>query len=150
MDTGLEIRPAAFADLDAILDLYDHLHPPSQRPEDPRAMWRTVLDHPGQTVFVGVVPTGQLVASCTLVVVPHMMRGGAPYALIENVVTHGDHRRRGHGRALLRAAFDAAWAAGCYRVMLMAGAKDEAVHRFYAGAGFEQIKTGYQTRRPVA
>ncbi len=42
-----------------------------------------------------------MVATCTLVVIPNLTRGGTPYALIENVVTHTDHRNKGYwqGRA---------------------------------------------------
>lgn len=83
-------------------------------------------------------------------VIPNLTRGGRPYALIENVVTHADHRQRGHGRALLHAAVAAAWEAGCYKVMLMTGSKRPETLRFYADAGFEQSKTGFQIRRPPA
>ena len=148
--TGLTVRAAELADLEAMLALYDHLHPPNPRPTNPEATWRATLGHPGLTVFVGVVPSGGLVASCTLVVIPHLMRSGVPYALIEDVVTHSDHRQRGYGGVVLRTAIDAAWRAGCYKVMLMTGSKDPAIHRFYAGAGFQQNKTGYQIRRSLS
>ena len=48
---------------------------------------------------------------------------------------------------MLRTAIDAAWQAGCYKVMLMTGSTNPATHRFYVGAGFQQSKTGYQIRR---
>ena len=83
--TELTVRAAGFADLEAMLDLYDHLNPPNPRPDDAAGVWRATLAHPGLTVFVGAVPSGDLVASCTLVVIPHLMRSGVPYALIEDV-----------------------------------------------------------------
>lgn len=43
-----------------------------------------------------------------------------------------------------------AWEAGCYKVMLMTGSKRPETLRFYADAGFEQSKTGFQIRRPPA
>lgn len=149
MTTELTVRAAEFSDLEAMLDLYDHLNPPNPRPVDAAATWRATLAHPGLTVFVGAVPCGHLVASCTLVVIPHLMRSGVPYALIEDVVTHADHRQRGYGAAVLRAAIDAAWQAGCYKVMLMTGSTNPATHRFYVNAGFQQNKTGYQIRRAI-
>lgn len=88
-----------------------------------------------------------MVASCTLVVVPNLARGGKPYGLIENVVTHGDFRNRGFGRKLLDAASDAAWLADYYKVMLMTGSKRPETIRFYLRSGFEQSKTGFQKRR---
>jgi len=87
------------------------------------------------------------VASCALVVVPNLTRSGTPYALIENVVTHAGFRKCGFGRALLAEAVDAAWVAGCYKVMLLAGSKSPDILRFYEGAGFAQSKTGFQIRR---
>jgi GNAT superfamily N-acetyltransferase len=81
---------------------------------------------------------GQLVSSCTITVIPNLTRGGRPYGLIENVVTHADHRGRGYARAVLQDALSFAWAQGCYKVMLMTGRKDEATLRFYESAGFDR------------
>jgi len=148
--TGLTIRPAGPADLAALLDLYEHLNGTDRvlSAETSGRVWSEVLGHPGLTVLVGTVPSGELAASCTLVVVPNLTRAGRSYALIENVVTHATHRRRGHGRAVLDAAVAAAWEAGCYKVMLLTGSTDPGTHRFYAEAGFQQSKTGYQIRQP--
>lgn len=148
----LTIRPAGPADLQSIRALYRHLNPDDAVPPAGEAepAWQRLLEHPGLTVFVGELPSGELVASCTLVVIPNLTRSAAPYALIENVVTHGEHRQRGYGRAVLHAAVADAWEAGCYKVMLMTGSRNPATHAFYRNAGFEQSKTGYQIRRPGA
>ena len=100
----------------------------------------------GSVILVGEFG-GRLAASCSLVVVPNLTRGGSSYGLIENVVTHSDYRKRGFGRQLLTAASDAAWQAGCYKVMLMTGSKKPETLNFYGSAGFEQSKTGFQKRR---
>ncbi|MFX9676751.1 GNAT family N-acetyltransferase, partial [Acinetobacter baumannii] len=76
--------------------------------------------------------------------------GGAPYALIENVVTHRDYRKRGHGRRVIEQCIQAAWDAGCYKIMLLTARQEPAVHSFYQGVGFEQSKVGFQIRRPHA
>jgi GNAT superfamily N-acetyltransferase len=141
---------AGAGDLAAVQELYRHLNPADPQPGGAaaRLAWRGVLSHPGLTVFLGESADGTPVATCTLVVVPNLTRLGHPYALIENVVTHGDHRGHGYGRAMLDAAVAAAWAADCYKVMLLTGSKRPETLRFYAGAGFEQNKTGFQVRRP--
>jgi predicted GNAT family acetyltransferase len=90
------------------------------------------------------------VASCTLVVIPNLTRGGRPYALIENVVTRADQRNYGFGSAILKAATERAWDQNCYKVMLMTGSKNPATLNFYKSAGFEQTKTGFQMRPSVA
>ena len=148
--SGLTIRPAGPADLPAMLDLYLHLNRTERAlpATDAARVWNQVLGHPGMTVLVGTVESGEIAASCTLVVVPNLTRAGTPYALIENVVTHAAHRRKGHGRAVLDAAVAAAWEAGCYKVMLLTGSTDPGTHRFYGESGFVQVKTGYQIRRP--
>jgi GNAT superfamily N-acetyltransferase len=69
--------------------------------------------------------------------------------MIENVVTHADHRRGGLGRAVLQAAIDKAWSADCYKILLATGSKKEATLRFYEGAGFDRGgKTYFEIRRP--
>ena len=149
-ETGLSIRTAGEGDLAIVQELYRHLNPSDPQPEGAaaRLAWRAVLAHPGLTVFLGEDPSGAAVASCTLVVVPNLTRLAHPYALIENVVTHADHRGHGYGKAMLDAAVAAAWEADCYKVMLLTGSKRPETLRFYEGAGFAQNKTGFQMRRP--
>lgn len=62
-------------------------------------------------------------------------------------MTHRDHRQRGYGSQILDAATNAAWSLDCYKVILMTGAKARATLNFYARAGFEQSKTGFEKRR---
>ncbi len=70
-----------------------------------------------------------------------------PYALIENVVTHPEYRRMGHGTAVLQAAMQAARDHGCYKVMLLTGSKRPSTLRFYESVGFNaNEKAGFHTR----
>lgn len=87
---------------------------------------------------------GTIVASCVLIVLRNLTRGARPYGLIENVVTHADHRGKGYGGVLLTAALKLAWGRKCYKVMLLTGRKDERTLRFYEKVGFiGGIKTGF-------
>jgi GNAT superfamily N-acetyltransferase len=148
---GLTIRTASPDDLPALLALYRQLHPEDE-PVSP-AVGAPLLDqlslYPGSSILVGMRGDA-LVATCTLIVIPNLTRCGRPYALIENVVTDAQHRKRGHGRLILAAAMSGAWRHGCYKVMLLTGSKDPATLRFYEEAGFEPSKTGFQARRPGA
>ncbi|MCQ4159396.1 GNAT family N-acetyltransferase [Roseomonas sp. GC11] len=130
-----EIRPAREDDLPGMLALYRHLNErdPPLTPEQAAPAWAALLAR--ATVFVAVAE-GVPVASCTLVVVPNVTAGARPYALVENVVTHADWRRRGLGHAVLRAALEQARGQGCYKVMLATGSKEPGTLRFYAEAGF--------------
>ncbi|MGE4327903.1 MAG: GNAT family N-acetyltransferase [Pseudodonghicola sp.] len=144
----LQIRSADHDDLEALLDLYRHLDADDTRATPPQAVesFTRFLRYPGSAIFLGEVD-GLLACSCTLVIIPNLTRGGRPYGLIENVVTDPACRQRGYGKAILDAATEAAWREGCYKVMLMTGSKTPATLAFYAGAGFEQSKTGFQKRR---
>ncbi|MBS7810203.1 GNAT family N-acetyltransferase [Roseococcus pinisoli] len=148
--TGAAIRAAREGDLAAVQELYLHLNA-EDPPADPALAgpaWARLLGSGLTTVLVAEVD-GRLVASCTLVVIPNISRGARPYALIENVVTHAGHRRQGLGQAVLAAAQDLAWEAGCYKIMLASGSRQEATLRFYERAGFERGgKTFFQIRRP--
>jgi GNAT superfamily N-acetyltransferase len=145
---SLQVRHAGPADLPLLLDLYQHLTEGDDRPHLNAAaeILERLQAWEGSAIFVGYVGEA-LVASCTLVVIPNLTRGGRPYGLIENVVTRRDARRQGFGKRLLSHASEAAWEAGCYKLMLMTGSKVPETLNFYLAAGFEQSKTGFQKRR---
>jgi GNAT superfamily N-acetyltransferase len=141
------IRPVGPYDLEDLLKLYAHLNPGDKPLTEvvAKTRFREMLEQPGLTVF-GVFVENRLVASCVLHILPNLTRGGAPYALVENVVADPAERRQGHGQRALRAATDAAMTTGCYKVMLMTGRIDPGVHRFYESCGFKQSKAGYELR----
>jgi GNAT superfamily N-acetyltransferase len=148
MPDDLIVRVAERRDLDALLKLYPHLNPddPPLASAAADRIWDQFLRYPGSAIFLGLIGE-KPVTTCTLVVVPNLTRGGAPYGLIENVVTDAGHRNNGFGQAVLRAAIAAAWQQQCYKVMLLTGSTDPATLRFYREVGFEQNKTGFQIRQ---
>jgi GNAT superfamily N-acetyltransferase len=147
----LTIREATDADLAALPALYRHLNPgdPLLPFEEAKARLQCLKLYEGSALLVGAIGE-RLVTSCTLVVIPNLTRGGAPYGLIENVVTDAARRGKGYATAILHAAAERAWAHDCYKIMLLTGSKEPATLRFYEKAGFEQSKTGFQMRRAGA
>jgi GNAT superfamily N-acetyltransferase len=91
-----------------------------------------------------------LVSSCALSVIPNLTRGCKPYGLIENVVTHSNHRNQGYGKALLAHTLAYAWSVGCYKVMLLTGRKDPATFQFYESAGFNRHEKQAFIAKPMA
>ena len=148
---GFSIRAALPSDLEGLAALYPHLNPSDEPIARDLAVSRldAIKQIPGSAVLLGLLGD-EAVASCTLIVIPNLTNGGKPYGLIENVVTHAGYRGRGYGTTILRAATEAAWDAGCYKVMLMTGSKQPSTLKFYENAGFEQTKTGFQMRRMAA
>jgi len=140
------IRDLGVGDVDALVQLYQHLNagdaPPSQEAVC------AVFAHPGLRHF-GVFDGEALIASCNLAVIPNLTRGGRSYGVIENVVSHSDHRGRGHGQAVIRHAINSAWEAGAYKVVLTTGRKDPAVWAFYERCGFDAgDKRAFVIRKP--
>lgn len=149
--TEIVIRLIKLYELPALLDLYRHLHAtdaPLPDEETLERLWNEILNDPKLHYFVAEVE-GQLVASCTLAIIPNLTRGARPYGVIENVVTHADYRRQGIGTQLLQHALQIAWSKNCYKVMLLTGSKQEATLYFYEQAGFQRgVKTGFVALAP--
>lgn len=145
------IRHLRSSDLADLLELHGHLH----SADDPvpeggvlESVWNELMSSRRHRYYGGFVD-GQLVSSCTLTIIPNLTRGCRPYGVIENVVTHAGHRRRGYGKAVLRQALSEAWAENCYKVMLMTGRKDDAVFDFYRAVGFRQDEKQAFVARPT-
>lgn len=133
------IHEVAEADLEALLALYTQLHG-ERLPEDSpslRALWRRIMDDPGHHIIVAE-EDGVIVSSCVIVVVPNLTHGQRPYALVENVVTHADYRRKGLASACLDYAKEIAVRENCYKIMLLTGSKEEGTLRFYEQAGYNR------------
>ena len=142
------VREARREDLPALLKLYLSLHETSV-PEDSvhlRQVWEAILRDENRYLLV-YEKDGELVSSCDCVILPNLTRGGKPYALIENVVTRTDSRGKGFAGECLARARELAAAAGCYKVMLMTGSRQESTLRFYRKAGFDSgEKTAFVLR----
>jgi GNAT superfamily N-acetyltransferase len=146
------IRKLQVGDLDQLLLLYTHLHSADVAlPEAPviKSIWNEILSNPNYYYFGGFLQN-QLVSSCTLTVIPNLTRGCAPYGLIENVVTHSEHRNKGFGKAILAQALGTAWSRSCYKVMLLTGRSDQATLQFYESAGFNSHEKQAFIAKPTA
>lgn len=144
----MKIRTASPADLDALLKLYKHLNPDDEPVSHAKAqqVMTTIDSSSFLKILIGEVGDN-LVASCYLNIIPNLTRGCSEYAIIENVVSHKDHRRRGYGKQLMEEALSCAWQSGCYKVMLLTGSK-KAIP-FYLACGFKSDeKHGLVVRRP--
>lgn len=134
---GPTIREVHEDDLDALLHLYLHLHEKSV-PEQSDALsqiWNGILSSPDYHIIVAE-QNEKIVSSCTCVIIANLTQGLRPYALIENVVTDKAYRGRGMASACIRHALHVAEQAGCYKAMLLTGAKDKKTLEFYRRNGF--------------
>ena len=81
------------------------------------------------------------------VIIPNLTRNVRPYAfvvVVENVVTHGDYRKKGYATACLNFAKQIAEENHCYKMMLLTGSKKESTLNFYRNAGYNNLdKTAF-------
>mgnify|MGYP000911690902 CR=1 FL=1 len=131
------IREISKSDLDGLQELYKHLHEDEKLPETIElvSLWGKIIADENYHILVGEIDN-KIVSSVTLVIIKNLTRGMKPYALIENVVTHKDYRCRGYAQFLMQRAVEMAENRGCYKIMLLTGAKSESTLKFYEKCGF--------------
>lgn len=138
------IRKITADDYDGLMSLYLHLHETEIPPFDTaKDVWEKILADENYHIIVAE-ENGEIVSSCTVVIVPNLTRGARPYARVENVVTHADYRGRGLATACLNKAKEVAVSANCYNIALLTSSKSESTLKFYENAGYNRTdKTGY-------
>jgi GNAT superfamily N-acetyltransferase len=137
-DTGADavFRDADAGDFEAILGLYGQLNPDDDTSPTTalHAVFDSILSREGLRLLV-LELDGTVVATTYL---------------IENVVVSESLRGRGVGKTLMANALDAAWEAGCYKVMLLTGSKQESTHAFYRACGFSGDDKAAYVIRPAS
>lgn len=143
-------REATRRDLPAVLGLYAQLHR-----DDPVLSTAEAGRHFGRIsgsadlhLFVWEL-NGEAIATTYLNVIPNLTRGGAPYAIIENVVVDEAHRGQGIGKQIMAATLDVAWDAGCYKAELTTGSRRESTHAFYRACGMSSDSKTAFIARPI-
>lgn len=143
----MKIRPAEPRDLDRLLELYRLLEGPypdaREDNGDAGDRFTRVLLDPDQTTLVAE-EYGEVVGTLVLVLVPNLAHGGAPYALVENVVVDEECRGEGVGAALLREATERARRAGAYKLSLSCNAQRTEAHGFYRALGLKETHVGFE------
>ena len=131
------VREIKENELNDLLELYTHLHELDipENSEQLQNTWATICNDENHHIIVCEVD-GNLVSSCVCVIIPNLTRNIRPYAFIENVVTHTDHRGKGYATACLDYAKELAVKADCYKMMLLTSSKSEKTLSFYKRAGY--------------
>ena len=144
----MRVREARPGDLGRLLELYggpERLYRNVERLKQDRAedLFTRVLLDPNQQTLVAEV-YDEVAGTAVLAVLPNLAHGGAPYAVVENVVVDEEYREEGIGRALMEEAMGRAWAAGAYKLTLSSNVGREGAHEFYRKLGFEETHVGFE------
>jgi ribosomal protein S18 acetylase RimI-like enzyme len=145
----VKIRAAEPRDLDRLLELYSLLEGPYGKVRHPNGeahdLFTRVLLDPNQETLVAEV-YDEVAGTLVLAVLPNLAHGGAPYAVVENVVVDEEYRGEGVGRALVREAMRRARRAGAYKLALCSNAERTEAHGFYESLGFEASHVGFEVK----
>jgi GNAT superfamily N-acetyltransferase len=143
-------RLARPSDIGSLLELLESAETSgvAQPRELAETIWLETLEQPGVSVFVSSAGD-RVAATCMLITAPNLLREGRRHAFLENVFSHPQLRSLGHGKAVVKAALDHAWAINCHHVLMQSGRADSRVHAFYEGLGFKPgLRTAYVAARP--
>ena len=139
------IREARCGDLSQILELYLHLHETAvpKESEELRRVWEKIMTDDDHHLIVCEVED-KIVSSCVCVIIPNLTRDVRPYAFVENVVTHSEHRGKGYATACLNYAKELAQKENCYKMMLLTGSRSPETLAFYQSSGYNNTdKTAF-------
>ena len=145
------IRKANPDDAEALHDLYfNHLTTNPPKEEQDMDVWREKLarfeSNHHYHLLVGEIDE-QIVSSVSLIIIENLTNNVRPYSVIENVVTHADHRNKHYATELMSYASKIAERHGCYKIMLMTGSKKDSTLRFYENCGYDkEEKTAFIKR----
>ena len=136
----MKIRKANINDAESLKTLYFEyltMYPPKE--EQNMDDWRKIIKkmEESENMYLLVAEEdGNAVSSVCMVIVDNLTHNLRPYAVIENVVTHGAYQKRGFASALLQEAISIAKASNCYKVFLETGSNKESTLNFYRNNGF--------------
>lgn len=146
MPAPVHIRPAAKADLPAVLRLYAQpgLDDGASLPlDEAQRIFERFATYPDYVLYVAEAD-GAIVGTFALLVMDNLAHLGARSAIVEDVVVDSAHRGEGIGRAMMTHAVSVCREKGCYKMALSSNLKRERAHAFYDSLGFE--RHGYSFR----
>jgi len=134
------IRQAKPEDVQDLKTLYfDFLTQFPPKEEQDMNRWAEVISkfEKSEDRFLLVVEEdGKAVSSVQVAIIEGLTHNVRPFAVIENVVTHGEYQNRGFASALLEKATEIAKEFNCYKVFLETGSNKESTLNFYRKNGF--------------
>ena len=135
------IRQAEEKDVLDIKDLYFNFltkYPPKE--EQDIEVWKKLINeiNKNERLFLLVVEEdNRVVSTVQLAIIPSLTHNVRSFAVVENVVTHEDYRKKGFASMLLQEAIKIAQNKNCYKIFLETGSNRETTLNFYKENGFE-------------
>ena len=139
------IRKASLEDVDGLLELYRQLASSGELPNaENAAMVIELIDSNPWMLYLVAELDDVVVGTVTMVIVPAVTHSAQPWAQIEHMVVHEDHRKKGIGHALLARCEEHIRSIGGYKIQLQSSNNRDEAHTFYEQAGFSASSRGYR------
>jgi len=140
----LLIRKASPQDVDGLLELYRQLASSGELPSaENAAMVIELIDSNPWMLYLVAELDDMVVGTVTMVIVPAVPHSAQPWAQIEHIVVHEDHRKVGIGHALLARCEEHIRSVGGYKIQLQSNNHRDGAHEFYEREGFTASSAGY-------
>ena len=138
----IQVDTAKNADIEAILDLQTQIYRVDSLASNSRETLEKQLENPACSVLVARLDD-KIIGTATIYFID-VAAHGQPYAFLEGLVIHEDHRGNGHGTAFFKECAQIAKSKNCYKMLFTSGLDREDAHKFYEKLGFK--KWGYEFR----
>jgi GNAT superfamily N-acetyltransferase len=137
---GIHIRKAGEEDLPGILEIYAGIESEAGAVldlESAKGRLRKIGGYPNYAVYVAE-QAGSIVGTFALLIMDNLAHGGAPSAVVEDVVVREERRGMGIGGRMMKFALEICRREGCYKLTLSSNAKRTRAHAFYESLGFQR------------
>lgn len=133
------VREIIKSDFDGLMSLYMQLHNNimPKKTRDIINIWNEITQDKNHHIIVADID-GKIVSSCVCAIIPNLTHNQQPYAIVENVITDREYRKRGLATQCLNYAKEIAKSKHCYKIMLLTGSKENSILSFYEGAGYNR------------
>lgn len=138
----LEITEAKTEDIEAILTLQTQIYRVDTIAANGRETLKNQLKDESCEVLVAKLDEKKI-GTATIHFIDVAARG-QPYAFLEGLVIHEDHRGNGHGTEFFKKCLEIAKKKNCYKMLFTSGMNRQDAHKFYEKLGFK--KWGYEFR----
>jgi GNAT superfamily N-acetyltransferase len=135
----MDVMAATKGDIPELCDLLDHLFSQEAEFQPDRALQAAGLDEiigsPDRGRILTIRSESGIIGMVNLLFTVSTALGGK-VALLEDMIVHPAHRRRGAGTALMSATLELARSLGCRRITLLTDGTNGSAIRFYESHGF--------------
>lgn len=138
----LEITEAKIEDVEDVLILQTQIYRVISLASNSRETLEKQLEDKSCDVLVAKLD-GKTIGTATIYYID-VAAHGRPYAFLEGLVIHEDHRGNGHGTVFFKKCLEISKAKNCYKLLFTSGMDREDAHKFYEKLGFK--KWGYEFR----